>query len=168
METVELGADDAAELTALYREYGWWADRDRESVETAVSNTALTLGVRDGGDLVASARVVTDFTYYARVHDVVVAANRRGEGIGRRLVSTLADDERLAGVNLVLLCREGLVPFYESVGFEPYPDTVAAPEADEVRLRQLVHTNAGRDVDDGPADEGVDDEKTAGDGAGRG
>lgn len=51
----------------------------------------------------------------------------------------------------VLLCREGLVPFYESVGFEPYPETVAAPEADEVRLRQLVHV--GRDETDVTAED---------------
>ena len=153
METVELGPDDAAELTALYREYGWWADRDRESVATALSNTDLAVGLREGGDLVAAARVVTDFTYYARVYDVIVAAGRRGEGVGRRLVSTLADDGRLSGVNLVLLCREGLAPFYESAGFEPYPEEVDVPEGGREPLRQLVRSREGPRAADADGDE---------------
>lgn len=150
METVELGPDDAGELTALYREYGWWDDRDPETVETALSNTAVALGVRDAGELVASARVITDFTYYARVYDVVVAEERRGEGVGRTLLSALVDDERLTGVNLVLLCREGLVPFYESAGFEPYPETVAVPEGEREPLVQLIRPREGlREESDG-------------------
>lgn len=149
MDVVDLGRDDADELLSLYREYGWWDDRERGNVEDALANTDLAVGVRDGETLVAAARVITDFVYYARVYDVIVAADRRGEGIGRELLSALVEDERLAEVNPVLLCREGLVPFYESVDFEPYPETVAAPETDEAGLRQLIHVGRGTGEQDG-------------------
>ncbi len=32
----DLTPDDAAELTALYGEYEWWADRDAENVRRAL------------------------------------------------------------------------------------------------------------------------------------
>ena len=156
MDLVELDVDDAAELTALYEEYGWWADRDEAAVEAALRNTPLALGLRgdgevagdgagDGGsaDLVASARVLTDFTFYARIYDVVVRAERRGEGVGRELMRGVVDHPALADVNPVLVCREGLVPFYESVGFEPYPESVPIPEGGEGELTQLLHSSDG-------------------------
>lgn len=154
MDPVELDVDDAAELTALYEEYGWWADRDEAAVEAALRDTPLALGLRgdgeavgdgagDGGstDLVASARVLTDFTFYARIYDVVVRADRRGEGVGRELMRGVVDHPALADVNPVLVCREGLVPFYESVGFERYPESVPIPEGGEGELTQLLHSS---------------------------
>ncbi|MXR41657.1 GNAT family N-acetyltransferase [Halobaculum sp. WSA2] len=143
LRPVELDGDDTEELLALHREYGWWDEREREDVARALANTDLALGLRDGDELVAAARVLTDFVYYARVYDVVVATDRRGDGVGRRLLDVLTDHERLDDVNPVLLCREGLVPFYESAGFERYPESVAVPDddaPDEEDLVTLIHT----------------------------
>ncbi|WP_313691346.1 GNAT family N-acetyltransferase [Halorarum halobium] len=141
LDVVDLDRSDAEELLSRYREYGWWDEREREAVAEALAHTDLAIGLRDGTTLVASARVITDFVYYARVYDVIVAADRRGEGLGRKLLSAILADDRLADVNPVLLCRDGLVPFYESVGFEPYPETVDAPEGEDVELRQLIHVD---------------------------
>lgn len=88
---VELGPDDAADLLALYRGYDRWADRDRGGVERALANS-LVVGLRidDGeadageGELIAAARVVTDFAYYATVFDVVVAARGGANGCSTR------------------------------------------------------------------------------------
>jgi GNAT superfamily N-acetyltransferase len=82
----DLSPDDAPELTDLHGEYGWWADRDVGTVRRALADTEVAVGVEDGDRLVASARVLTDFAYYANVFDVVVAADRRGEGVGERLI----------------------------------------------------------------------------------
>ncbi|MFC7069381.1 GNAT family N-acetyltransferase [Halobaculum lipolyticum] len=151
---VDLAGDDTDDLLALFREYGWWDDRERDDVERALGNTDLAIGVREhdaderpgDGALVAAARVITDFVYYARVYDVIVARDRRGDGVGRALLESVVGDERLADVNPVLLCREGLVPFYESVGLERYPESVAVPDDDvdgEEVLATLVHATAG-------------------------
>ncbi|QZX99924.1 GNAT family N-acetyltransferase [Halobaculum rubrum] len=140
---VELAADDTDDLLALYREYGWWDDRERDDVAHALANTDLALGLRDGDELIAAARVITDFVYYARVYDVVVATERRGDGVGRALLEAVVTHDRLGDVNPVLLCREGLVPFYESAGFERYPESVAVPDddaPDEEPLVTLIHT----------------------------
>jgi GNAT superfamily N-acetyltransferase len=136
METVELGPVDAAELTALYEAYDWWADRSAESVPDALSNS-LALGVRDDGELVASARTVTDGVYYATCYDVVVREGRRGEGLGEELVAAVTDHPALEHVFPSFTCREGLVEFYERCGFEPYPSPVERPDGPAAAMAHL-------------------------------
>jgi len=79
--TRELTPDDAPELTALHEEYDWWADREVETVRAAPAETDLAIGIDDDGALVAAARVMTDFTYYTAVYDVIAARDRRGKGL---------------------------------------------------------------------------------------
>lgn len=138
METVELSPEDAAELTSLYAGYEWWADREEAEVYKALEHTPLALGLRDDGELVAAARVITDFVYYAKIYDVLVAEAYRGEGIGSDLLDAVLDHPDLTTPHLVVTCREGLVEFYESVGFEPYPETIAHPGGPEEPLHHLV------------------------------
>jgi predicted GNAT family N-acyltransferase len=129
---------DPDALAALYRSYEWWADRDRDRVETALAETDAFVGLRVAGELVASARVLTDFTYYGTVYDVVVAAGRRGEGLGERLLREVQNHPDLGSLpGLTLLCREGLVEFYESVGFERADDAVDHPDGDPEPLVQM-------------------------------
>jgi len=65
----------------------------------------------DDGDLVAAARILTDYTYYAMVFDVIVHAERRGEG---------------------------LIPFYEACGFEPQGG-IDHPDGEPEKLRFLAY-----------------------------
>lgn len=76
----ELSPDDATALAALYADYEWWEDRTPDEVCRALDETEVAMGVEedsgdDGRALVAAARVLTDYTYYATVFDV--ARNRR-------------------------------------------------------------------------------------------
>ena len=136
----DLSADDAPALTDLYAEYGWWADREVEAVRRALDGTEVAVGVEDDGDLVAAARVLTDFTYYANVFDVVVAADRRGEGLGGTLMEAVVEHPDLRSVaGLSLLCRRGLVPFYGSVGFELYDGEVELPEGGTEELVRMTY-----------------------------
>lgn len=67
----------------------------------------------------AAARILTDFVYYAKVYDVVVADSHRDDGVGTRLMEAITETAALDSVDVLeLRCREGLVPFYEHVGFE--------------------------------------------------
>lgn len=134
-----VGPDRAAELAALYGDHDWWADRDEESVRRALANTDLAVGLADGDSdrLVAAARVLTDYTYYARVYDVIVAAERRGEGLGSALLAAVREHPDLAGVDaLTLGCRQGLVEFYGAAGFAP-DETVPGPDGQPEPYRHL-------------------------------
>ena len=141
MTTVrDLTPDDARELTALYEEYEWWEDRDVDDVREALSETEVAVGIEDGGALVASARVLTDYTYYANVFDVLVATDRRGEGLGETLMEAVVDHpdlQRVAGLSL--LCRRGLVPYYETVGFELFDPEMEIPEGGVEEIVRMTY-----------------------------
>ena len=140
MTTVrDLTPADAEALTALYRDYEWWADRATEDVRRALAETAVAVGVEADDELVAAARVLTDRTYYAKIYDVIVAADRRGEGHGGRLMEAVREHPDLQSVDgLALSCREGLVPFYESVGFERFDREMSVPEGGRERLVRMT------------------------------
>jgi N-acetylglutamate synthase-like GNAT family acetyltransferase len=156
-EVVDLSADDARAVHALYRQYGWWDDRTIAETERALANTPVAVGVREtsggAGDLVASARVLTDHTFYANVFDVIVSEDRRSDGVGETLLRGVVEHPALADVDPVLLCREGLVEFYESCGFEPYPDAVDVPEGGREELHTLVYSRDGSHSRDGSPEE---------------
>jgi predicted GNAT family N-acyltransferase len=136
MDVVELDDADAEALCDLYADYEWWADRDPKEVRTAIDHS-ITLAAREGDRLVASARILTDRTYYAKIYDVIVAADRRGDGLGREFMAAVADHEPIADLEPALLCREGLIQFYEDCGFERIQQTtdVAGENEEFVRMR---------------------------------
>lgn len=138
MEHVDLGPDDATDLRDLYAEYQWWDDRDVESVREALANTHVAVGLRVEGALVASARVVSDGVYYAKCDDVIVAADRRGEGVGAVLLDAIVEHPDLAELSVELTARKGLVPFYERAGFERY-DLVTDVAGEEEPFVHLVY-----------------------------
>jgi predicted GNAT family N-acyltransferase len=136
----DLTPDDAPALTALYDDYAWWTDRDIDSVRSALSKTEVAVGIDDGKDLVAAARVLTDFAYYATVFDVIVAVDRRGEGFGEFLMAEIVEHPVLQSVDgLSLLCRRGLVPFYESVGFERFEPEIEVPEGGTEEMVRMTY-----------------------------
>jgi GNAT superfamily N-acetyltransferase len=147
-EVRELTPADAPALTTLYEDYEWWEDRAESRVEQALAESDVAVGVvTDGGteadgdgDLAAAARVLTDYTFYAMVFDVIVAADRRGEGLGEVLVTGVRDHPDLRSVDgIELMCRDGLVPFYESMGFERHPTEVDVPEGGTEKLVVMTH-----------------------------
>jgi GNAT superfamily N-acetyltransferase len=150
-EVRDLTPADAPALTALYEDYEWWDDRTESRVRKALAASDVAVGVvtdDDGGadedgNLVAAARVLTDYTYYAMVFDVIVAADRRDEGLGEVLMTAVRDHPDLQSVDgIELMCRDGLVPFYESMGFERHPTEVDVPEGGTEKLVVMTH---GRD-----------------------
>ncbi len=144
LRPVDLSTEDAPDVLALYEGYGWWKDRTVADVERAIDHS-LAVGLRadDTGELVASARVVTDRVYYAWVHDVIVTADRRGDALGERLMAAVVGHPDLADVAPTLVCRDGLVGFYERCGFERYPAAVEVPGEGREALHTLVYRRRG-------------------------
>jgi len=70
--------------------------------------------------------------------NVIVHADRRGEGLGEELLAALVTHPPLSGVDLELLSREGLVPFYETCGFEDV-GAIEHPDGDPEELRFLAY-----------------------------
>jgi len=117
-----------------------WADREEARVREALASTAVAVGVEADGELVAAAHVLTDFTVYATVYDVIVAADRRGDGLGRTLVEAVTDHPALQGVDgLSLAGRRSLAPFDESVGFARFDGQVDVPAGDSEAPAQMAY-----------------------------
>ncbi len=134
-----LTPDAADELRSLYDPHPAWGERSHEEVRAVIENSDEVVGVRDAdtGSLVASARVLTDYRFQAMVYDVIVAESRRGEGLGRRAMDAVLDHPDLRDVDLALHCREGLVPFYETCGFELHDRDVEVFDGETVTYRTM-------------------------------
>lgn len=127
IETVyEPEDEEIKDLRELYDSYPWWEGREPEAIRRMVEHTDELVCLRDTdtGRLVAAGRVLTDYVYYAKIYDVIVAESRRQEGLGQRLMNEIVDHPELSGVDPVLDCREGLVPFYKRCGFERHDGRV--------------------------------------------
>ena len=132
--------DDAPALTALYEEYEWWADRTVPTVREALTETEVAVGIEADGELVAAARVLTDYQYYANLYDLIVAADHRDDGHGETLMEAVVNHPDLQSApGVSLLCRDGLVPFYESVGFEVFGPEFEVPEGGTEELVRMTY-----------------------------
>jgi GNAT superfamily N-acetyltransferase len=112
-------------LAGLYAETWFGNDWDGETVDGLLEGTdeLVALTAEDSEALLAFAHVLTDYTTVAFVRDVVVDAEHRGAGLGRRLIQELRDHPELTGVDqLAVTCPDRLAPFYEACGFEHRAD----------------------------------------------
>ena len=100
----------------------WWTNaRELADVRRMLEHTDLQFGLAEeqSGELVAFARVLTDHVYKALVLDVVVDPERRGAGIGRRLMEEVLAHPVIAAVQHVeLYCLPERYGFYGRLGFE--------------------------------------------------
>ncbi|MEW6268760.1 MAG: GNAT family N-acetyltransferase [Thermodesulfobacteriota bacterium] len=109
-----------AELHALYQNEWWTRGRTLDETRRAVEGSDVVVAICDHatGRLLAFARVLTDGVFKALVLDVIVAPERRGEQLGRRLMDAVLAHPDVAGVaHVELYCRPEMVPFYERYGF---------------------------------------------------
>ncbi len=103
-------------LHAALSERAYWAlGRSRELVERSVAHS-LCFSAFDGARQVGFARVVTDEATFAWVCDVFVDEERRGQGIGKRLMAAITDDARLAGLKRTVLVTSS-PEFYAPFGY---------------------------------------------------
>jgi len=136
-----LQPQDAKDLTELYNEYDWWGDRTVPEVRKTLIETDITNGIELNGNLIASCRVLTDYTYYARVFDVIVKKEHQNEGVGKKLMRTTQNHPELQSVpGISLLCREGLAPFYKSTGFEIFGPKVDHPDGNPEELIRMTYS----------------------------
>lgn len=130
----EFGPEYVSEFQQLYKQYPWWKGRTLEDVRTMIEQTDVLVGLREieSGTFVAAGRVLTDFVYYAKIYDVIVAETRRGEGLGRELMRAIVTHPALSSLSAMTLdCREGLVSFYEECGFESHKMEVDSQDGPE-------------------------------------
>ena len=111
-----------SEALALYREAGWFAQDDpAPQLDAMIANSfAVSAAFDPAGRLLGMARALSDGVSDAYILDVVVSPEHRRQGIGRRLVSTLADHLASFGIDwIVCIGVPGTDGLYRSAGGEP-------------------------------------------------
>lgn len=136
----ELTVRDANALCELYEPHPAWGERNLEEVASIIEGSDEVVGLREQqtGDLVASARILTDYHIHAMVYDVIVAKSRRGEGLGRQIMKVVANHPALQDVTLTLHCREDLVGFYEQCDYVLFDrDAIELEDGKKITYRTM-------------------------------
>lgn len=117
------GADDLPALLALRHEVfcveqGVALELEQDGLDPS----ALHLVALDGGDVVGTCRILTDGESW-RLGRMAVRADRRADGIGRRLMELAHREGQAAGARRVSLAAQTPVQgFYERQGYIPRGD----------------------------------------------
>jgi predicted GNAT family N-acyltransferase len=114
-----LSADQTVLLHSLYQREWWTKSRTVEQTQAIVANSSIVVGIVDSkDDLVAFARVLTDFIVKALILDVIVAEERRNERLGAALMHYLIEHPKLARVaDFELYWRPEMGSFYRKWAF---------------------------------------------------
>ncbi len=107
------------QLYDLYSKEWWTEGRAFEDVIRMVKHSDLAIGFcSDRDELIAFARVLTDYTFKAMIFDVIVSSGFRSKGLGKSIVNRILDHETLTRVHrFELYCPDNLIPFYSGLGF---------------------------------------------------
>ncbi|MDD6337401.1 MAG: GNAT family N-acetyltransferase [Lentisphaeria bacterium] len=111
-----------AEVLALYRAAGWFAQDDpAPQLDAMIANSfAVSAAFDPAGRLLGMARALSDGVSDAYILDVVVRPDHRRQSIGRCLVSALAEHLASFGIDwIVCIGVPGTESLYKSAGGEP-------------------------------------------------
>lgn len=108
-----------SQLHELYQAQWWSLGRSLEQTQQVVQHSSLCVGVENtDGDLLAFARVISDFTFKAFIFDVIVHPEHQGTGLGRQLVFYIQNHALLKTVqHIELYCKDDVQGFYQQLGF---------------------------------------------------
>ena len=106
------------ESVRLFLTEAGWRERvsDPDTFRKMLEHTNRTVVALDGSRVVGFARALCDEVSNGYISMVAVAADKRGQGIGRELVRHLIKAD--TGITWILRAGHGSDGFWERVGFE--------------------------------------------------
>ena len=106
------------EVVRQFLEAVGWQHRvgNPEQFRRMMEKTDRTVAAWDGSQIVGFARALCDEVSNGYISMVAVAADRRGQGIGRRLVECLIKDD--LNITWVLRAGRGSRGFWKQLGFK--------------------------------------------------
>ncbi len=110
-----LDLDAIADL--LSRSY-WAQTRTREQIERALAHS-LVFGLYDGSRQVGLARVISDYTTFAYLCDVILHEDCRGQGLGKWLMWAVHNHPDLQSVRRWMLVTHDAHGLYKQFGYTP-------------------------------------------------
>jgi GNAT superfamily N-acetyltransferase len=101
----------------------WAKGIPRDVLERAIAHS-VAFAAYDDGDLVAFARVITDYAVFAYLADVFVVPSHRGRGIAKTLMEAVRSHPQLQGLRRWSLVTSDAHDLYRQFGFRE----LATPE----------------------------------------
>lgn len=123
-------ATDLAPAVALLTPQYWNVEMTPDRIRRAHEGATAWVVARVDGQLVGTARAMSDGGKIAWIYDVAVADGWRGKGVGTALMQLLCDHPAVRRARKVLLRTVDGHPFYRRLGFEDPP-----PRASTAMLR---------------------------------
>lgn len=114
---------DIDAVHAFLRTSYWAQAIPREIVAKSVANS-LCVGAFSGGTQIGFARLVTDCATFGYLADVYVLSEHRGQGIAKRMLTTLMAHPDVQGLRRLMLVTRDAQRLYAECGFT----ALAAPE----------------------------------------
>lgn len=100
---------------------------------------SLCFGVFQESRQIAFARVISDYTTYAYLCDVIVDENERGAGVGKQLMTFILQHPQLQGLRKFSLATLDAHGLYAQFGFTP----LAEPQRMmEISKKDIYNTTA--------------------------
>ena len=94
----------------------WAPNRPIELTRRAIEHS-LVFGMYDGARQIGFARLVTDYTFFGYLCDVMIADDYRGQGLGKWLVESILSHPEVQGVRRWLLITRDAHGLYQQFGF---------------------------------------------------
>lgn len=122
----ELSTDHARmQIDAIHRllTNSYWSANIRVDVLRSAIANSLVIGAFDqsDGQQIAFARVVTDYSTFAWLCDVIVQESWRGRGLGKAMVRALINNPRMQTLRRWALATKDAHTLYQGFGFVPVP-----------------------------------------------
>ncbi|MBB2482554.1 GNAT family N-acetyltransferase [Heyndrickxia sporothermodurans] len=116
----KLTQNQIIDLHHLFQLEWWTKGRNLNDVKRMVDNSDIIVAycLPETNELIAFARVLTDYVYKALIFDVMVNESYRKKDLGRGLVDKIMKHPLLKDVkHFELYCKLEMLPFYRKWGF---------------------------------------------------
>jgi len=109
------------QITALYRQAGWWdydAPDDPELVDRIVAGSHCFVIASHHNAIVGMGRAISDQASDAYLQDITVQEAYRNQGLGTQIIAMLMDRLQRDGIEWIgLIAEKKSCPVYEKLGF---------------------------------------------------
>lgn len=124
--TYDLNQTDFEIIFSFLSERSYWSNGISKTCLKRACDNSLCFVVQNNNALCAFARVVSDQATFANLLDVFVLEEYRGQGIGKKLITTIIEDERLQGLRRFTLATKDAHDLYVQYDFTKplYPESM--------------------------------------------
>lgn len=104
------------DIHSLLKDAYWCRGIPEHTIEKAMNNS-LCFGVFKNDVQVGFARVVTDYSTFAWICDVIIHENHRGKGLSKELMKMIMTHPELQGLRRICLATKDAHKLYKQFGF---------------------------------------------------